>query len=79
MTTTPEVTELLDALSGIVYQHCLMYDDTTEEFDSEGFTTDANAMRVLAKYGRFQITGGAGSRIFGKLLEKPRELGDQPK
>ena len=62
-------TVLFDALENMVRQHCWLLDHPGE-FDSCSLTSDANAMRLLAKVGRFRITTECGKRVIGQFEDR---------
>lgn len=65
-TETEKEKELLDALEDVVNQACL-FDDI---LDSGALTANANAMRLLADYGRIKIKRECGRRVIGKWVKK---------
>ena len=62
--------ELLDALEDMVWQHCYQHDD--DSFDSGALTTNARALRLLAKHNRFQIEREFGRMVVGKFIEEAK-------
>ena len=63
--TTSE-SNLLDALEDMARQHCYL-DGRNQpiETDSGATSADADALRLLAKYGRFRIVRDGGRMVVG--------------
>ena len=64
--------ELLDALQEMVAQHC----ESTEAqctLDSCAISSNADAMRILAKYGRLKIEREFGRRVIGRLMGRDQK------
>lgn len=61
--TTPQTEaekQLLDALEDVINQACT---DSDGELDSMALTAYADAMRLLADYGRIEVTADRGRRV----------------
>lgn len=81
MPLTAAESELLDALEGMVRQHSTVENTAYEverwrlvneaDFDSGSLTADAEAIRLLVKYGRARLTFDCGRRCIGNWVEKP--------
>ena len=56
-------TELVDCLVDMVRQHCYCHNNRT--YDSGALTSDAEAMRLLAKLGKFEIEKEHGRIVHG--------------
>jgi len=63
---TDKEKELLDALEGMVNHACLGMGNI---LDSMSVTAYADAMRLLAEYGRIKITGESGKRVIGEWVK----------
>lgn len=61
-TDYPDTTELLDALAEMVNQHTLTGPQGGRYIASGGISTHADAIRLLARYGRVQILSDDGHR-----------------
>ena len=64
----PPFQEVLDALADMVNQHCLGDDG---KLDSLALNTNADAMRLLARYDLIEIEEEHGRRVIGRW--KPAE------
>ena len=58
--------ELLDSLADMVGQHC--YRTDTDNYTSGAISTDADAMRLLVKHGRFKIEKEFGRIVIGDFI-----------
>ncbi len=66
----PKLSEVLDALVEMVVQHCSCGEN--EPLDSFGDSTNAEAMRLLAEHGRFEIEEDRGRRVIGRIIYDDR-------
>jgi hypothetical protein len=66
------VEELIESVKDAVYQHCSCRIEKEDDdiYDSGAITTNAGAMRLLARLGLFEITSEHGRRVVGKFTEK---------
>lgn len=62
-----ELDEAVEALADLVQQYCCH--DESGRYDSMALSTNAEAMRVLAKHGRFVIETEVFRRVIGKFVE----------
>ena len=58
-------TELVGCLVDMVRQHCYCHNNQT--YDSGALTSDAEAMRLLAKLGKFEIKEDRGRIVSGRF------------
>ena len=58
--------ELTDSLIDMVRQHCYM-DQKEGWYDSGALTSDAEAMRLLARLGKFEIETDHGRIVRGRF------------
>jgi hypothetical protein len=73
MNYTPTEIDLLDALEDMARQHCFIDKQPRVRFGvsevnvtvSGALTADADALRVLAKHGRFRIVREGGRMVVG--------------
>lgn len=64
---TEKEKELLNALEDMVNQACGI--SHSDALDSMALTAYANAMRLLAEYGRIKIKREYGRRVIGKWVK----------
>jgi hypothetical protein len=71
------IAELLDALEGMVDQHCSLtdYSDPSNPTDVPGLDSyaigaNAEAMELLEEFGRLEVTAGFGRRVLAKWKPK---------
>lgn len=62
--------EILDALESMVHQHCGDTEDGA--IDSLALSANAEAMHVLAKYGRLDIEVECGRRVIARWRDGGR-------
>ena len=68
------IDKILDALEDMVFQHCSTSDGT---FDSFSIQANAEALRVLAAYGRIGIFRDFGKRVLAVKSSSERSSGDE--
>ncbi len=66
-----QLDEALNALKDMVRQHCQI----GNTLDSMGNSDNADAMRLLHKHGRLQITQERDRRVIGKWIDKEERNG----
>ena len=75
--------EVLDALEDMARQHCFTYGQDHGEpniTESQALSANAEALYVLADYGRFRVERGFGRMVIGYWPEHdPRSKGDSEK
>lgn len=69
--------EILEALEGMVQQHCSGSEalGTAGSLDSFALSANADAMRLLAKLGRLVITEQYGRRVIGAWVKEEEANG----
>jgi len=65
---TEKIEEILDVLEDMAYQHC--WNKQNNKFDSFAISSNASALRLLAKHGRIRIIKEYGDRVIAKPVEK---------
>ena len=64
-----ELDEALDALEDMCYQHCSAPDGSVpDKLISPALSSDANALRLLAKHGRVRIESEYGRVVVARLI-----------
>lgn len=58
--------ELINCLCDMVQQHCYM-DKKLGWYDSGALSSDAEAMRLLTKLGKFEIVQEKGRMVYGRF------------
>lgn len=66
--------DILDVLEDMVGQFCRCRASATNDMcrDSLGFGCSAEAMRLLARAGRLEITTDVGARVIGRVRQKAK-------